>query len=89
MKTPKQRFLDSTEASPFANIVTSTTFIAAVDAARLQFISELPSLSDGNVAAANAYRIDGAWRFLATLAGLPIAASVGSNLPKFRDNLEP
>lgn len=88
MKTPKQRFLELPLSKSFLQTSVAPDLEAALDYALLQLIADLPTVSEGNNAAANAYRIDGARRFIATLTTLPVVLP-SNRPPANRDNLEP
>ncbi len=70
--TPKARFLaDEKMARMFLDVVDSMPFERACELAMLALLEQLTESTDPSTAAANAYRLDGARRFLATLKALP------------------
>lgn len=88
MKTIKQRFLESPAAKPFSDMAMTEPFVQALDAALLQMLSELPPMTDTAAITGNAFRVEGARRFIATLISLPLVAP--ERKPAYsRDNLEP
>lgn len=88
MKPPKQRFLESPSAKPFADMAMTEPFVEALDAALLQMLSELPPMTDTAAITGNAFRVEGARRFIATLVSLPIVTQERRTTYN-RDNLEP
>lgn len=64
--TPKRRFLDQKElVKAHLDYVESQPFVAASEAAMLQFVADLPASNDPAAAAASYQQLQGARRFLA------------------------
>lgn len=93
MKTPKQRFQETPSRQSFEQVVNEPFFQNALEAALCQMIQDQPlqamgkGETDSFLAAANAYRIEGARRFIAILTGLPTIAPA-KPAPQTKDNLE-
>ena len=86
MKTPKQRFVESTRiAEAHKDTVDSSQFLLAMDMALLQIVSELKSTSDVQAAAANYWKLEGALSYMKTLSQLGDAPPSRNALPD--DNL--
>lgn len=72
------RFQKSPHFKPHSDTVVSDSHIAACDAAIVSLTEQLPAATSPEMAAANAYRIEGAklFRFLLTTLGEAPAAPV-------------
>lgn len=70
LESPKKKFQKTPQAKVHADLVVSPQFQSTLDAALLQMQYEMGSASDLNTAAANAFRLEGARRFMATLLTL-------------------
>lgn len=94
MKSPRQRFQETQHRQKLEAIVHDHFFQYALEAALCQMIAEQPlqtmgkGETDSVLATANAFRIEGARRFIAILTSLPIVQQATPK-PQFNDNLEP
>ncbi len=86
-ESPRQRFQKSEQLAAVHNVVVaSAQFKTACDMAMLELVENLFSGSDPQNAIANAFRIDGAKIFLATLQ--TIGQPSTSKTTKIEDNLK-
>ena len=67
---PRKRFNESDYAKQWHDTVASNSFAAAVEAAMLITQTDFRNAPDMGTAAANAWRMDGAQKFLANLMSL-------------------
>lgn len=82
MSSPKIRFQESKENVTFwSELVTKPTFLRGLDAALLQYGSELPDSDDPATAAARFQRMSGAQKFRAILMNLPEITKERAPLP--------
>ena len=65
--SPKEKFLKSYAAKPFAEMAAKPEFESAIDSALLQFSESLPITSDAQLAMAQRWRWEGAVLFARTL----------------------
>lgn len=87
MNSPKERFLKTPDAAILAELVTRPAFLDCLDAALLQMVYNIGDTTDGNISAANQFRLQGARRFISELLTLP---EPPTKAPRSRgDNLEP
>lgn len=94
MKTPKQRFQETQHRQKLEEVVNSHFFEYALEASLCQMVQEqvMQTMAKGEtdtvLATANAFRIEGARRFIAILTSLPIIQQPKPQT-QYKDNLEP
>lgn len=77
MPSPKDRFIQSEYAKPWADLSANKAFIAAADFAMLQHVENMtPNTNEQLTAYANHYRLEGAKQFLRILENLSIKPEV-------------
>lgn len=71
IQSPKTRFLQNKQAvNKLLDITVDTSFIAAIDAAMLETVATLPMQTEGAVAMANGFRMEGAVMFMRHLMNI-------------------
>lgn len=71
IQSPKTRFLQNKQAvNKLLDITVDTNFIAAIDAAMLETMATLPMQTEGGVAMANGFRMEGAVMFMRHLMNI-------------------
>lgn len=87
MKTPKQRFLETSEAKAFYDLSVNPSFLLAIDYALLEMVSKERSGGQERNAMQNAFRLEGAIDFVHALLDLPIAVERKPVVPLMPANL--